>query len=98
MPCPCSMRVLCSELETAPSMRDFMRAKHTSPFVAGAIHVRNQIRALKQREKARKRKALAQRIPVLRVTLLRYSSSQRTFGPRRTGISGQRTSFKSPRI
>ncbi|PYL03190.1 MAG: hypothetical protein DME32_04655 [Verrucomicrobia bacterium] len=27
------------------------------PFVAGAIHVRNQIRVLKQREWARKRKA-----------------------------------------
>jgi len=28
-----------------------------APFVAGAIHVRNQIRVLKQRERARKRKA-----------------------------------------
>jgi len=37
------------------------------PFVAGAIHVRNQIRVLKQREKARKRKALVERFPLLRV-------------------------------
>ena len=28
-----------------------------APFVAGAIHVRNQIRVLKQREKAKRRKA-----------------------------------------
>ena len=38
-----------------------------APFLAGAIHVRNQIRALKQREKARKRKALVERFPLLRV-------------------------------
>ena len=35
-------------------------------FVAGAIHVRNQIRALKQREKAKRRKALVARFPLLR--------------------------------
>ena len=33
-----------------------------APFVAGAIHVRNQIRVLKQREKAKRRKALVARI------------------------------------
>lgn len=33
-----------------------------TPFVAGAIYVRNELRVLKQREKARKRKALAERI------------------------------------
>jgi hypothetical protein len=42
-----------------------------APFVAGAIHVRNQIRILKRREKARRRKALVERIPLLRVTLPR---------------------------
>ena len=52
-----------------------------APFVAGAIHVRNQIRVLKQREKARRRKALVERIPFLRVTL----SQRRNLGPSRTG-------------
>ena len=42
-----------------------------APFVAGAIHVRNQIRILKRREKARRRQALVERIPLLRVTLPR---------------------------
>ncbi|PYK62161.1 MAG: hypothetical protein DME43_00870 [Verrucomicrobia bacterium] len=42
-----------------------------APFVAGAIHVRNQIRVLKQREKARRRKALVERIPLLRIGLSR---------------------------
>jgi hypothetical protein len=46
-----------------------------APFVAGAIHVRNQIRVLKQREKARKWKALVERISSLRI------------GPSRTGVS-----------
>ena len=32
-----------------------------APFVAGAIHVRNQIRVLKQRDKARRRKAAVER-------------------------------------
>ena len=35
------------------------------PFVAGAIHVRNQIRVLKQRERARRHKAFVGRIPFL---------------------------------
>ena len=38
-----------------------------APFVAGAIHVRNQIRVVKQREKAERRKALVARIPLLRI-------------------------------
>ena len=38
-----------------------------APFVAGAIHVRNQIRVLKQREKAKRRKAFVARIPLLRI-------------------------------
>jgi hypothetical protein len=37
-----------------------------APFVAGAIHIRNQIRVIKQREKAKRRKALVARIPLLR--------------------------------
>ena len=45
-----------------------------APFVAGAIHVRNQIRALKQREKAKRRKAFVARIPLLRI------------GPSRIGV------------
>jgi hypothetical protein len=51
-----------------------------APFVAGAIHVRNQIRVLKQRERARRRKALVERISSLRIDL------SRTGGPRRTGV------------
>jgi len=38
-----------------------------APFVAGAIHIRNQIRVLKQREKAKRRKAFVARIPLLRI-------------------------------
>ena len=38
-----------------------------APFVAGVIHVRNQIRVLKQREKAKRRKAFVARIPLLRI-------------------------------
>jgi hypothetical protein len=38
-----------------------------APFVAGAIHIRNQIRVIKQREKAKRRKALVARIPLLRI-------------------------------
>jgi len=38
-----------------------------APFVAGAIYVRNQIRMLKQREKAKRRKAFVARIPLLRI-------------------------------
>jgi hypothetical protein len=33
-----------------------------APFVAGAIYVRDQIRVLKQREKARRRQAFVERI------------------------------------
>jgi hypothetical protein len=45
-----------------------------APFLAGAIYVRNQIRVLKRREKARTRKALVERVSSLRGTLLRYLS------------------------
>ena len=38
-----------------------------APFLAGAIHVRNQIRVLKQREKAKRRKAFVASIPLLRI-------------------------------
>ena len=38
-----------------------------APFVAGAIHVRNQIRVLKQLEKAKRRKAFVARIPLLHI-------------------------------
>ncbi|PYK76860.1 MAG: hypothetical protein DME38_15535 [Verrucomicrobia bacterium] len=48
-----------------------------APFVAGAIHVRDQIRVLKQRERARRRKELIERIPLLRVTFPRYASKPR---------------------
>ena len=58
-----------------------------APFLAGAIHVRNQIRVLKQREKARRRKALVERIPLLRLTLPRYASPRRNLGPRRAGVT-----------
>ena len=56
-----------------------------TPIVAGAIHVRNQIRVLKQREKAGKRKALVERIGLLRVTLRRYASRRRNLGPNSPG-------------
>ena len=42
-----------------------------APFVAGAIHVRNQTRVLKQRERARRRKALVERFSLLRIGLSR---------------------------
>ena len=45
-----------------------------APFVAGAIHIRNQIRVLKQREKAKRRKAFVARFPLLRI------------GPSRSGL------------
>jgi hypothetical protein len=51
-----------------------------APFLAGAIHVRNQIRVLKQREKAKRRKALVARIPLLRI------APSRIGGPSRTGV------------
>ena len=41
------------------------------PFVAGAIHVRNQMRVLKQRERAWRRKAFVERVCLLRGALLR---------------------------
>jgi hypothetical protein len=55
-----------------------------APFVAGAIHVRNQIRVLKQREKAKRRKALVARIPLLRI------------GASRTGLGHDQASTRSP--
>ena len=55
-----------------------------APFVAGAIHVRNQIRVLKQREKAKRRKAFVARIPLLRI------------GPSRTGLRRDPTPTRSP--
>ena len=79
-----------------------------APFVAGAIHVRNQIRVLKQREKARRRKALVERFPLLRVTLPRYASPARNLapslprrdgdrsdGPSRAGITGSPATAKA---
>jgi hypothetical protein len=45
-----------------------------APFVAGAIHVRNRIRVLKQRERTRTRKALVERVSSLRGALRRYLS------------------------
>lgn len=41
-----------------------------APFVAGAIHVRNQMRAFKQRERARRWKAFVERVCLLRGALL----------------------------
>jgi hypothetical protein len=55
-----------------------------APFVAGAIHVRNQIRVLKQREKAKRRKAFVARIPLLRI------------GPGRTALRRDPAATRSP--
>ena len=55
-----------------------------APFVAGAIYVRNQIRVLKQREKARRRKAFVARIPLLRI------------GPGRIGLRRDPAATRSP--
>ena len=55
-----------------------------APFVAGAIHVRNQIRVLKQREKAKRRKAFVARIPLLRIA------------PSRTGLRRDPAPTRSP--
>ena len=55
-----------------------------APFVAGAIHVRNQIRVLKQREKAKRRKAFVARIPLLRI------------GPPRIGLRRNPAPTRSP--
>jgi len=45
-----------------------------APFIAGAIYVRNQIRVLKQRERARRWKAWVERVCLLRGALLRRFS------------------------
>ena len=45
-----------------------------APFVAGTIHARNQIRVLKQRERARRWKAFVERVCLLRGALLRRLS------------------------
>jgi hypothetical protein len=58
-----------------------------APFVAGAIHVRNQMRVLKRREKAQRRKALVERFPLLRATLPRYASPQLKRDPNRPGVT-----------
>ena len=55
-----------------------------TPFVAGAIYVRNQIRMLKQREKAKRRNAFVARIPLLRI------------GPSRIGLRRDPTPTRSP--
>jgi hypothetical protein len=55
-----------------------------APFVAGAIHVRNQIRILKQLEKAKRRKAFVARIPLLRI------------GATRIGLRGNPAPTRSP--
>jgi len=55
-----------------------------APFVAGVIHVRNQIRVLKQREKAKRRKAFVARIPLLGI------------GPSRTGVRRNPAPTRSP--
>lgn len=57
-----------------------------APFVAGAIYVRNQIRVLKQREKAKRRKAFVARIPLLRI------------GPSQTGLRRDPAPTRSPAI
>jgi hypothetical protein len=52
-----------------------------APFVAGVIYVRNHIRVLKQREKARRRKAFVERIferiASLHEAIPRYLSTRR---------------------
>jgi hypothetical protein len=49
-----------------------------APFVAAAIHVRNHVRILKQREKARRRKALLERLSALRGVLPRFFAARQT--------------------
>lgn len=49
-----------------------------APFVAGAIHVRNQMRLFKQREKARRRKAMVERFSRLHTALVRRLSFRAT--------------------
>jgi hypothetical protein len=65
-----------------------------APFVAGAIHVRNQIRVRKQREKVRRRKELVERFPLLRVTFPGYASPRLNVGPIRTGVTGSPAAAK----
>jgi hypothetical protein len=48
-----------------------------APFVAGAIHVRNQIRAFKRRERIQKRKAFVARVCALGRALPRQLSLRR---------------------
>jgi len=50
-----------------------------APFVAGAIHVRNQIRVLQERERARKRKESVERLRLLPGALWHYLTIRRTF-------------------
>jgi hypothetical protein len=66
-----------------------------APFVAGAIHVRNQIRVLKQRDKVRRRKELVERFRLLRVTLPRYASPRLNVGPSRTGVTNSPATAKT---
>ena len=47
-----------------------------TPFVAGAVHVRNQLRLLKQRERASRQKAFLERLRRLPGTLLRRLPSR----------------------
>jgi hypothetical protein len=63
-----------------------------APFVAGAIYVRNQMRVLKQRERARRHKALIGRIPFLR------GGPSRTGGPSRNGMRRDSALRRSPAI
>jgi hypothetical protein len=58
-----------------------------APFVAGAIHVRNQIRAIKQRERARRRKAFVGRISSLQGAIPRYLSTRRALALTRSPAS-----------
>ena len=55
-----------------------------APFVAGAIHLRNQLRVVKQREKAKRRKSFVARIPLLH------------FGPSPTGVSSKPAPTRIP--
>ena len=61
-----------------------------APFVAGAIHVRNQIRVLKERERARKWKALVERVSSLRI------GASRTGISRPTGVTRDPAPNRSP--
>jgi hypothetical protein len=60
-----------------------------APFVAGAIHVRNQIQAIRQRERARRRRAIVERVCLLSSALLRRFSIRPTvtFGATRSPAS-----------